>query len=111
MTLDSYAREVGGEMPLDPGIVLAVQVLRDAGIETFESCEGGLGHCYPEPTIRFHGERAMGWRALAAASERGLPVLALRRTWPINDGEPNGPWWEMVFRPTTGLDPAQRREQ
>ncbi len=28
-----------------------VEVLRAAGVETFESCEGGAGHSYPEPTV------------------------------------------------------------
>ena len=83
--------------PLDPGIACFVHVLRAAGIETFESCEGGPGHAYPEPTIRFHGDRAAGLRALAAALEKKLPIAELRRVWPILDGEPTGPWWEMTF--------------
>jgi len=88
------------ELPLDKGIERAVNVLLDAGVETFESCEGGEGHAYPEPTIRFHGERAEGFRALAIALQYGLRVLSLRRVWPINDGEPTGPWWELVIVPT-----------
>jgi hypothetical protein len=85
--------------PLDKGIEVAVHALLDAGIETFESCEGGEGHAYREPTIRFHGERAEGFRAFAAAKQAGLAVYALRRVWPILDGEPTGPWWEMTFVP------------
>jgi hypothetical protein len=57
--------------PLDPKIAKHVMVLRSAGIETFESCEGGDGHAYPEPTVRFHGGKAVGLRALAAALEGG----------------------------------------
>ena len=38
---------------LDPGIERAVNLLREARVETFESCEGGAGHAFPEPTIRF----------------------------------------------------------
>ena len=83
--------------PLDEGIQRYVEVLAGAGIETFESCEGGVGHAYPEPTIRFHGERGEGFRALAAAQEAELPVAELRRTWPVLDEEPTGPWWEMTF--------------
>lgn len=52
---------------LDPGILPLVIVLRDAGMETYESCQGGEGHAYPEPTIRFHGDRSEGHKALAAA--------------------------------------------
>ena len=84
--------------PLDPGIARAVEVLQDAGVETFESCEGGEGHAYLEPTVRFHGERAEGFRALAVAMSCGLPVSELRRIWPVQDGEPTGPWWELTLR-------------
>jgi hypothetical protein len=89
-------------LPLDRGIRRAVEVLQAAGVETFESCQGGDGHAYPEPTVRFHGHREPGFRALAAAIEVGLPVVALRRTWPMVDGEPTGPWWELTFTPTAG---------
>lgn len=87
--------------PLDRGIEGYVKELRQEGIETFESCDGSEGHTYAEPTVRFHGGRAEGFRALAVALQRGMPVDALRRTWPVNDGEPTGPWWELTF--------AQRR--
>lgn len=85
------------EPPLDTGIEPYVQVLCDAGIETYESCEGGLGHAYPEPTIRFHGDRSEGFRALAIALQHALPVQDLRRVWNIIDGEPIGARWEMTF--------------
>lgn len=85
--------------PLDPGIHEAVEILRGAGVETFESCEGGNGHAYPEPTVRFHGDKAEGLRALAAAIAAGLNVCALRKAWPIVDQEPTGPWWELTFYP------------
>lgn len=83
--------------PLDARIAPVVIALRLAGVETFESCEGGVGHAYPEPTVRFHGNQPEGFRALAAAMEAGLKVAALRRVWPILDKEPTGPWWEMTF--------------
>src|SRR6187402_3220864 len=86
--------------PLDPGIAAAVSALRKAGVETFESCEGGPGHAYAEPTVRFHGQQPEGFRALAAAMAAGLNVAGLRRVWPICDHEPTGPWWELVFAPT-----------
>ncbi|MEK6703020.1 MAG: hypothetical protein AABZ53_12205 [Planctomycetota bacterium] len=83
--------------PLDPGICPFVECLSNAGIETFESCEGGHGHAYTEPTIRFHGGTGEGFRALAIAQKHGLPVSEIRRTWPINNDEPTGPHWEIVF--------------
>ena len=88
--------------PLDKGIENAVLILRQAGIETYESCEGGSGHCYPEPTIRFHGEQSDGFRALAVALQHALPVKQLNRTWQIINGEPTGPTWEMVFWKQSG---------
>ena len=83
--------------PLDPGIRRAVEALAEAGVETFESCEGGAGHAYPVPTVRFHGGRSEGFRAFAAACQAGLNVAELRRVWPVSDGEPTGPWWELTF--------------
>ena len=83
--------------PLDPGIEREVEALLAASVETFESCEGGAGHAFPEPTVRFYGDRSEGFRALAAAMRAGLQVAVLRRVWPVLDGDPTGPWWEMTF--------------
>ena len=88
--------------PLDEGISKEVSVLVKNSIETFESCQGGDGHSYPEPTIRFHGDRSEGFKALAVALQNGLEVNALKRVWDIIDGEPRGPWWEITFFPTKG---------
>ncbi len=82
---------------LDSEIADIVVCLRSAGVETFESCQGGAGHAYPEPTIRFHGDRAEGYRAVAAAMAEGFKVSALRRVWPLLDGELTGPYWELTF--------------
>ena len=87
--------------PLDPGIDRAVRVLREAGVETFESCEGGPGHAYPEPTVRFHGERDEGFRAYSVALRGELAVRSLRRLWRVIDGELTGPVWEMTFTSPT----------
>ena len=82
---------------LDKGIAPYVKALIEDKIETFESCQGGEGHSYPEPSIRFHGDRSEGFRALAVAIRRQLPIKALRRIWTVDDGEPTGPYWEMAF--------------
>lgn len=84
---------------LDIGIADIVHALRACGVETYESCEGGPGHAFPEPTVRFHGPFADGFRALAVALDAGLPVNALRRVWLMTLGEPDGPTWEMTFYP------------
>ncbi len=83
--------------PLDAGIKKAVNILFGAGIETFESCEGGVGHAYAEPVIRFHGDRFEGFRAFTIAMQNNLNVTDLRRIYQIIDGELTGPYWEMVF--------------
>ena len=83
--------------PLDPGITEFVLVLREAGIETFASCQGGDGHPYPRRTVRFEGTHAEGFRAYAVAAENGLDPSALRRVWDVIDGEPTGPFWELIF--------------
>ncbi len=83
--------------PLDKGIKRYVEILNAAGIETYESCEGGKGHSFPEPTIRFYGDHSEGFKALAIALQHRLPVLYLRRFYTINDLQPVGPDWEIVF--------------
>jgi len=84
---------------LDPGIEKAVRRLQACGIETFESCEGGPGHAYPEPTICFTGGPEAGWRAVGACLAYGLPVLCLRRVWYVLDAnEPTDHRWEITFR-------------
>lgn len=99
MTLESQIEEFEPvtDLPLDAGIRRYVLALRSGGIETFESCEGGPGHAFPEPTIRFHGGSGEGFRAFAVASEMGLPVFKVRLSYTVDDGMLTGPWWEMVF--------------
>lgn len=96
------AKELVFEPPLDDGIREIVLVLVANGVETFESCEGGRGHSYPWPTVRFEGSSAEGLRALSVALSCGLPVEHLRRAWGVIDGLIHGPWWEMTFRPPAG---------
>ena len=85
--------------PLDEGIRDIVLTLLVNGVETFESCEGGKGHSFPEPTVRFEGSSAEGLRALSVALANGLPVSQLRRVWGVVDGMIHGPWWVMTFHP------------
>src|SRR4051812_9208509 len=47
--IEAFAPAV--DMELDAGIRQAVLILRRAGIETFESCEGGDGHAFEVPTV------------------------------------------------------------
>lgn len=94
---ESILPDGNGCRALDAGIEREVRLLVANGVETFESCEGGDGHSFPEPTVRFHGGKAEGLRALSVALQHGLKVRALRRTYDLIDGEPVGPYWELVF--------------
>lgn len=85
------------EPPLDEDIKVYVETLRAGGIETYESCQGGEGHSYLRPAVRFHGGKGEGFRALAIAQQHGFRVRRLNRMWSIIDDEPTGPYWEMVF--------------
>ena len=85
------------ESPLDPGIARYVEVLVKNGIETYESCQGGQGHSAPEPIVRFEGDRAEGYRAVAVALQHGFPVNELRRVWYVGDGEIEKPGWALTF--------------
>ena len=82
---------------IDAEIAPFVEALRSGGVETYESCQGGEGHSFPEPTIRFFGNVGAGFHALSVAMTHRLPVSTLRRTWRVIDGEPVGPTWEMPF--------------
>ena len=85
------------DMPLDGGIRRFVMALRADGVETFESCEGGEGHAFTEPTIRFYGGAGAGFRAFAIAVDHGLPVFKMGRVYIVEDNVLTGPWWEIVF--------------
>lgn len=88
---------------IDAGIRKTVEAFQANGIETIQSCEGGAGHAYPEPTIEFSGTAADGWRAIGVCITLGVPVLELRRVWEMMDGcEPVGPHWAIVFRRRPG---------
>ena len=85
---------------LDAGIGPLVNILRDNGIETYESCQGGEGHCFAEPTIRFGGMNGEGPLAVGVALRHGMPVCDLRHVWHIVEGVMEGPGWELVFIPS-----------
>lgn len=83
---------------VDAKIRPVLRILCAGGFETFESCQGGKGHPYPEPTICFHGGPSEGFRAIAWLRDYGIAPSDLRRYWSIQDGEPHGPEWQLTFR-------------
>jgi hypothetical protein len=85
----------------DLGIAGWVNLLRFHGIETCQSCQGGEGHSYPEPTIDFHGDAHEGWYAASIALRtgtfEGLRPWRLSRTWHLSTGEPTDLVWQLVL--------------
>lgn len=92
-------RQFNYSPPLDDGIRGAVEILRAAGVETYESCQGGVGHSSPYPVVSFRGSYSEGLFALSVTLNHRLRVYALHRVWRMDDGELTGPWWELELRP------------
>lgn len=84
---------------LDRGIRFAVRVLHAHGIETGQSCEGGEGHSYPEPTIEMLADMddATGFHALACLQRYDLPVNAVSIQWQVFRGLPFHKLWRVTF--------------
>ena len=84
---------------LDRGIRFAVRVLHAAGFDTCQSCEGGKGHAYDQPTVEMvaGGDDALGFGALAALQAYGLPVADISIIWPIRYGTPYEKNWRITF--------------
>lgn len=87
---------------LDAGIRFAVRVLHAAGFETCQSCQGGKGHAYAEPTVEMiaTGDDSRGFGALDALRGYGLPVSQVAITWPIRNGYPYEKNWTITFSKT-----------
>lgn len=111
-----YAPPVAATVPdnqfsidlLDRWVRYAVLVLHSAGVRTYESCQGGHGHAFPEPTVRFEGAPEDAFRAVDVARAHGLPVYHLRQFWAVTDTGVERPAWEMTFYPVDKLRRVQR---
>ena len=97
---------------LDPLIAPVVEILNSHGFKTFESCQGGEGHCFPEPTVRFEGNEFDLLRAFEICEMYGIAVLSGKRVFrksPVykNDMSPDvtqiGHTWESPFNELTFL--------
>lgn len=95
---------------IDAGILPAVEVLNAFGFVTFESCQGGEGHCFPEPTVRFEGDEFALIRAFSLCELYKLNVSNARRVYRktpayINDNTPAvkeiGEIWDKPFNELT----------
>lgn len=85
---------------LDKGIRFAVRVLHANGFETCQSCQGGKGHAYNEPTVEMiaTGADAEGFGALSVLQSHGLEVNAVAIIWPVRNGLPYEKNWRITFR-------------
>ena len=110
---------------IDPLIRPAVKILNEHGFKTFESCQGGEGHAFLEPTIRFEGSEFDLIRAYEICELHGLPVMEVRRVYRktpihIDDNTPSvrqiGETWdkpfdEIIFLPINKPFKKQSNEQ
>lgn len=97
---------------IDPLILPVVEILNAHGFKTFESCQGGEGHCYGEPTVRFEGGEPDLIKAFEICLAYGLVALDAKRVFRkesvyINDGAgenngmPIGEAWGTPFNEIT----------
>lgn len=97
---------------LDSQIKWQVQLLQDNDIETFESCQGGTGHVFHYPTIRFHGGAGEGPRAFGILTSHGFQCAAVGRYWDVLGDVMHGPYWEIILaeskNPSPTLDALDR---
>jgi len=80
---------------LDPGIVKAVRALRDAGLNTMGSCQGG--HAYPKelpwitiepgPGVNAGMEQIVASQAISGAGFHGYTISLRQDTWYQSSGQ------------------------
>lgn len=95
---------------IDALILPAVEILNEYGFKTFESCQGGNGHAFLEPTVRFEGNEFDLIRACEICACNGLAISEGRRIFrrtPVykDDNTPNvhqiGETWDTPFNEIT----------
>jgi hypothetical protein len=86
-------------LTLDEGIRYYVDVLEKEGIETCQSCQGGPGHCYEQPTVDFYAHNVGAiYKVASIATTYGLPWCDIYLAWSNQDHLMNGPSGRIVFR-------------
>jgi hypothetical protein len=88
-----------GEMLIDEGIKPAVDILNEHGFVTIESCQGGEGHAYFDPMVRFEGTEFDLIRAWEVCAAFKLCVFEAHRVYRkctviYNESEEIGETWE-----------------
>lgn len=80
-----YFMNIGYPEGVDPLILPAVKLLNEHGFQTFESCQGGEGHCYDVPTVRFFGTEHELIRAFEICQAYSLNVFNAKRVFRKED--------------------------
>jgi len=93
---------------LDDGIKDAVILLNKFGFKTFESCQGGKGHCYDVPTIRFFGDEFDLIRAYELCMLHSINVYEAKRVYrktsvylDATNGDNIGENWDKPYNELT----------
>ena len=104
--------------PLDPGIADVVHLLRQNGINTFASCQGGPGHSFLWPTVRIEPTDPYNMkpdidRIATILSEAGCVGYYLKQVYAYQAGprpwaEPGQHFIEVEFWPSW-VDEESRR--
>lgn len=81
---------------LDELIRPAVILLNKYGFKTFESCQGGEGHCYGDPTVRFEGTEFDLIRAYELCEIHGMNPKAAKRVYWKQDVYFDTDKWEVI---------------
>jgi hypothetical protein len=79
---------------IDPGIARVVRILKEHGVGTCQSCQGGDGHSYRHPTVDIYGEP---WKALDIANNYGIRVDTISQHFSIREGNPVEYFWRVEF--------------
>lgn len=89
---------------LDKLIEPVVILLNKYGFKTFESCQGGKGHCFDSPTVRFEGSEFDLIRAYELCDLHNINVHEAKRTYrktdvyqDVTSGSSIGEIWEPPF--------------
>ncbi len=83
---------------LDPDIQPYVDVLREHGVDTIESCQGGPGHSSAGPYISFRGPVGEGLRVAGIALSLGWPITRILKEWAFFADDITPPVWVLKLR-------------
>ena len=81
----------------DPEIIPILKILNENGIDTFESCQGGIEHAFGKPTICFEGNYETAMKVMNLCKKFNIDYFRKYYCYET-DGTFRGPEWEIVFK-------------